>query len=131
MPWGELVLFMLGVGFLALYGLAASGHFPAEFRAPEMRRGGGAAILWSTIVLTALAALTTLGVGAQALPWYALVIGGGVDAAVRTLGSAHISPTASSTVPALLTFAAVGRLHGDHVGRGLRRVGHLPGARLR
>jgi hypothetical protein len=105
-PWGELVLFMLSVGFLALYGLAASGHFPAEFRAPEMRRGGGAAILWATIVLAALAAVTTLGVGAKVLPWYAIVIGGGMmllftPLALRVFPDRFVNGSA-----ALLTLAA-------------------------
>jgi hypothetical protein len=78
LPWAELALFMLSIGFLALHGLAASGHFPAEFRAPEMTRGGGAVILWTTIVLTALAATIALWLGARVLPWYATVIGGGM-----------------------------------------------------
>jgi hypothetical protein len=78
LPWAELALFMLSIGSLALYGLAASGHFPAELRAPEMSRGGGAAVLWATIVVAALTAAGTLWLGARVLPWYAIVIGGGM-----------------------------------------------------
>jgi hypothetical protein len=77
-PWIALVLFMLGVGFSALYGLTVSGHFPAEFRADELRGGAGAAVLWGTIVVTGIAAATTLIVGWMILPWYALAIGGGM-----------------------------------------------------
>jgi hypothetical protein len=77
-PWIALVLFMLGVGFSALYGLTVSGHFPAEFRADVLRGGAGAAVLWGTIIVTGIAAATTLIVGWMILPWYALAIGGGM-----------------------------------------------------
>jgi hypothetical protein len=76
-PWSELVLFMSGVGFVALYGLTVSGHFPAEFRADELKGGAGAIIMWGTIVVTCVAAVTTLIVAWIVLPWYAIAIGGG------------------------------------------------------
>jgi hypothetical protein len=72
-----LLLFMALVLAAALHGLAASGHFPAQHRAPALTSGGGAAILYGTtaIVVVALAAGI---VGAwRALPWPAAVIGGG------------------------------------------------------
>jgi hypothetical protein len=77
-PWFELVLFVAGVGFIALYGLTVSGHFPAEFRATELRTGLGAAILWGTIATTCAATAVTLLVGWIVLPWYAIAIGAGM-----------------------------------------------------
>jgi hypothetical protein len=77
-PWFELVLFVSGVGFSALYGLTVSGHFPAEFRAAELRTGLGATILWATIITTCAATAVTLLVGWTVLPWYAIAIGAGM-----------------------------------------------------
>jgi hypothetical protein len=76
-PWIELVLFMAAVALLALYGLTLSGHFPAEFRAPELRSGFGAMTMWTTIVAACLAAVIVLSVAWRVLPWYAVTIGGG------------------------------------------------------
>ena len=78
LPWGQLVLFMIAVALLALYGLAVSGHFPAEFRSAELKTRVGATILWATLIAAALAAaVVVLGVAGGALPWSAIVIGGG------------------------------------------------------
>jgi hypothetical protein len=76
-PWIELALFMSAIGFAALYGLTVSGHFPAEFRADELKGETGAVILWGTLALTGMAAVATLVVAWRVLPWYAIVIGGG------------------------------------------------------
>jgi hypothetical protein len=77
-PVVELLLFMVAVALVALYGLTVSGHFPAEFRAAELRTGLGAAILWGTIVTTCAATAVTLLVGWIVLPWYAIAIGAGM-----------------------------------------------------
>src|SRR5438128_1845135 len=61
----------------ALYGLAASGHFPAEFRPKKLQRGWGALVLWGTMIATGLAGTSVLVLAWRALPWYATVIGGG------------------------------------------------------
>jgi hypothetical protein len=55
LPWVELIIFAIAVGLLALYGLTFSGHFPAEFRNPQLRGGLGAAILWGTLITACLA----------------------------------------------------------------------------
>ena len=53
---------------LALFGLAAAAQFPAEQRAPPFRAGGGALVLWGTILIAgASVALTLLAI--RALPW--------------------------------------------------------------
>jgi hypothetical protein len=77
LPWLELLLFMLSVGLLALYGLTFSGHFPAEFRAPELKTANGAIVLWTTLATACLAAIIVLGVALPALPWFAIIIGAG------------------------------------------------------
>jgi hypothetical protein len=68
---------MGSVLLVALYGLAASGHFPAEFRPPSLQRGWGVLVLWGTMMATGLAAAVALALASRTLPWYATVIGGG------------------------------------------------------
>jgi len=75
--WIALVLLMGTVLLAALYGLAASGHFPAEFRPAKLKRGWGALVLWSTMIATGLACAAALVLAWRVLPWYATVIGGG------------------------------------------------------
>jgi hypothetical protein len=75
--WVALGLMVATVLLAVLYGLAVSGHFPAEFRQPGLRRGWGALVLWGTMAATALAAGTAGVLGWRALPWYATVIGAG------------------------------------------------------
>jgi hypothetical protein len=77
LPWVELLLFMLAVGLLALYGLTFSGHFPAEFRAPELKTANGAIVLWTTLATACLAAIIVLGLALLTLPWSAIIIGAG------------------------------------------------------
>jgi hypothetical protein len=75
--WVALGLLMGSVLLAALYGLAASGHFPAEFRPKKLQRGWGALVLWGTMIATGLAGAVALVLAWRPLPWYATVIGGG------------------------------------------------------
>jgi hypothetical protein len=75
--WAILGLLVASVLLAALYGLAASGHFPVEHRAPTLQHGRGALVLWGTMTATGLAAAAALAGAIKALPWYAVVIGGG------------------------------------------------------
>jgi hypothetical protein len=77
MNWLALGLLMGSVLLVALYGLAASGHFPAEFRPATLQRGWGVLVLWGTMVATGLACAALLVLAWRTLPWYATVIGGG------------------------------------------------------
>ncbi len=77
---GSLLLLALFLGLLLsalLCGLAASGHFPPEHRSAALRSPLGSLLLFGSLILcfgfTALGAVLV----AQALPWYALVIGSG------------------------------------------------------
>ena len=58
--WVALGLLMGTVLLASLYGLAASGHFPAEFRPAKLQRGWGALVLWGTMVATDLACAMAL-----------------------------------------------------------------------
>ena len=62
---------------VALYGLTASGHFPVEARSERLKSGWGALVLWGTLAITVLAALSLLLKSWWILPWYLQVIGGG------------------------------------------------------
>ncbi len=75
--WAALVLLMGTVLLVALYGLAASGHFPAEYRPEKLQRGWGILVLWGTMIATGLAGTSVLVLAWRALPWYATVIGAG------------------------------------------------------
>jgi hypothetical protein len=77
LPWLELMLFMLAVGLLALYGLTFSGHFPSEFRAPELKTAAGTIVLWATLAAACLAAIIALGVALPVLPWSVVIISAG------------------------------------------------------
>jgi hypothetical protein len=77
MNWLALGLLMGSVLLVALYGLAASGHFPVEFRPATLQRGWGVLVLWGTMVATGLACASVLVLAWRTLPWYATVIGGG------------------------------------------------------
>jgi hypothetical protein len=75
--WPQLVLFAAVVLLLALYGLAVSGHFPAEFRGAAVKQGAGPAVLWGSMLLAALAATAALIQAWKHLPWHAAIISGG------------------------------------------------------
>ena len=68
---------MAGVLAVALYGLTASGHFPAEARSAKFRDGAGALVLWTTLLATALSAGSMLLKSWSILPWYLSLLGGG------------------------------------------------------
>jgi hypothetical protein len=75
--WLELGLFAATVLSVALYGLAMSGHFPAEHRAQALRSPAGAILLWGTLAVAVAAALGAVWLAWMRLPWPATVIGAG------------------------------------------------------
>ena len=75
--WIALGLLTGSVVLVALYGLTASGHFPAEFRPEKLQRGWGPAVLWGTMVIAVVSGSAALGLAWRVLPWYATVIGAG------------------------------------------------------
>jgi hypothetical protein len=75
--WVWFATFAAGVLAVALYGLTASGHFPAEARGARLRGRWGAVTLWGTLAATAAAAAALLVQAWWVLPWHLAVIGGG------------------------------------------------------
>ena len=80
-----LLLFMALLLALSLYGLAASGHFPREHRAPALARGLGAIVLFGTIAVAIVCLAAALASVWYLIPWYAAVIGGGLSILVAPL----------------------------------------------
>jgi hypothetical protein len=72
-----LLSFMLLLLSASLCGLAASGHFPAEHRAPGLRTGLGRIVLFGSLALCLLSLVGGIVLIWHAVPWYAAVIGGG------------------------------------------------------
>jgi hypothetical protein len=107
-PLPELAVFMALVLVLSVYGLTASGHFPAEHRTPQLRTAGGRVILWGTIALCAALVLATLAFAWARVPLYAAVIGGGAMALAAPM---LLQPLPDSFVDgrrALLAFTGLG-----------------------
>jgi hypothetical protein len=75
--WIWLGYFMAGVLVAALYGLTASGHFPAEARSEKFKAGKGVVVLWATLLATGAAAAIMLVQSWWVLPWYLSLLGGG------------------------------------------------------
>jgi len=75
--WTSLALLVGIVLLVALYGLSASGHFPAEFRADGLRGPSGGLVLWGTMAGAGFAGLAAMAMAWRTLPWYPIVIGGG------------------------------------------------------
>ena len=86
-PLGDLAVFMGLVLTLALYGLAASGHFPSEHRGPALQGGFGALLLWGTMLVAGLVLLGALVFAMERLPIYASVIGGGMRGATGAVSA--------------------------------------------
>ena len=119
MPWLELAFFMVTIELLALYGLAFSGHFPAEFRSAELTGGPGAMLFWATLVAAVLAAMVAGCIALRVLSWPAIVIGGGAMLLAAPLllrpfpdrfvnGLAGLATFAMSALAAAVLFWAVG-----------------------
>ena len=104
--WVALGLLMGSLLLTALYGLAASGHFPAEFRPAKLQRGWGALALWGTMLATSLAGAVALVFAWRALPWYATVIGAGAALLFAPLLLQPLPDTFVNGRRGLLVFAA-------------------------
>jgi hypothetical protein len=107
-PLPELALFMALVLVLSLYGLTVSGHFPEEHRAQSLRTAGGRLLLWGTLVLSAVLAVSALAFAWARLPLPAAVIGGG---AMVLIAPMLLQPLPDSFVNGrrgLITFTVLG-----------------------
>jgi hypothetical protein len=106
--WGVLVVFAMLVMAAALYGLTASGHFPAEHRAETLRSASGAALLWGTMALSGMTALVALFIAWIALPWFAAVIAGGGVLIMAPLVLQLFPDSFVDGRAGLVTFAVIG-----------------------
>ena len=61
----------------SLCGLAGSGHFPRERRAPALSSAAGAVVLFGSLAVSAICLAAGLVLAWRIVPWYAAVIGGG------------------------------------------------------
>ena len=77
-PWPEIVLFMAAVLVVSAFVIAVAGQFPREHRKPGFASPAGTVILWLSILAAAAAGLAAIAFAWVALPWYAVVIGGGL-----------------------------------------------------
>lgn len=73
------LLFMALVLGVSLQGLAASGHFPREHRAPVMVTGFGPVILFGSIAVAFICLVAGIVAALRLIPWYAAIIGGGLS----------------------------------------------------
>jgi hypothetical protein len=83
--WTALGLFAAIILAVTLYGLALSGHFPSEHRAPSLRSPMGLALLWGTSAVAVAAGIVAVHFAAGHLPVYASVIAGGLAVLVAPL----------------------------------------------
>ena len=107
-PFADLAVFMALILVLTLYGLTASGHFPAAARAPALQCSAGRIILWVTLAIAGGVLASALLFAWRRLPFYAAVIGGGAMILIAPL---LLQPMPDSFVDGrrgLLAFAAVG-----------------------
>ena len=105
LPWAELSLFILAVLLVALYGLTASGHFPAQSRAEEFKSGQGAALICGTMIAACSAGAVVLIFASAVLPWHAVVIGGGAMLLIAPLLLQLFPDSFVDGPKGLLTFA--------------------------
>lgn len=72
-----LTLFIIGMTLLTLYGLTVSGHFPFEARSKELQSPIGTFVIGATLLSSGAAASVLVVSALNALPWTAIIIGGG------------------------------------------------------
>jgi hypothetical protein len=101
-----LALFIIGVTLLTLFGLTVSGHFPSAVRNEQLKTPLGTLLIGVTLLSSALAALILIVVAFHALPWTAIVIGGGGALLAGPLLLRALPDDFVDGFPGLLTFAA-------------------------
>src|SRR5260370_24098938 len=74
--WVDLLLFMGLLLCVALYVLAASGHFPHEHRPASLKSASGTVILYGSMAGACACFLIGLATIWNSVPWYSAIIGG-------------------------------------------------------
>ena len=108
--WLKLLAFMALVCACSLYGLAASGQFPREHRTLSLRSPAGGMLLFGSMAVTSLAAAAGVTLAARSLPWYAVVIGGGLVLLAAPLLLRPFPDRVVNGGAALAIFAAIAAL---------------------
>ncbi|MEZ5855606.1 MAG: hypothetical protein R3D67_13010 [Hyphomicrobiaceae bacterium] len=83
--WSALALFAGLTLAIAMFVLAAAGHFPLEPRAQALRSNVGHAMLWTAIAVVTLATAAATYVAISRLPLPAAIIAGGLAILVAPL----------------------------------------------
>jgi hypothetical protein len=105
-----LAIFMALLLVLSLLGLAASGHFPREHRAPALASGIGLLILYGSIAISIVCLVSGLATAWRLIPWYAAVIGGGLSILVAPLALQQFPDHFVDGRASLMSFAGSGGL---------------------
>ena len=103
-----LALFAALLLALALHGLAASGQFPREHRAPALATGMGPFVLYGSIAVAILCLLAGFVSAWRMIPWYAAVIGGGLAILAAPLVLQQFPDRFVDGRAALLSFVCAG-----------------------
>jgi hypothetical protein len=114
--WPALVVFVAAVLVIAMFVIAAAGHFPREHRKPALASPSGSVVLWITIALVALAAIAAISFAWMALPWYAAIIGAGLMILIapyllHPLPDSFVNGRSSLLICAVLAVVLVGAMH--------------------
>ncbi len=101
----ELLLFMGLMLAMSMYALAASGQFPLAHRTEPFRSMLGGMVLFGSITLTFAALVAGIYFVHASVPWYALVIGGGLMMLITPLLLPNFSDKFVDGRGSLLTFS--------------------------
>jgi hypothetical protein len=101
-----LALFVVGVTLLALYGLTVSGHFPAAARRKELQTSTATVAIIATLLTSGVATIIVMAISVNALPWTAIIIGGGAALLASPLLLRALPDEFVDGLAGLLTFAA-------------------------
>lgn len=102
----DLGLVMTAVLALSFYGLALSGHFPAEHRAPALRGSIGRLVVDGSMLMALAALAITIWFGLRSVAWPYLVLGGGTMALSAPLILPRFSDPFIDGRGGLVTFAS-------------------------
>ena len=68
-----------------MFVVVVAGHFPVQSRAEKFRSFSGLMVLWGSICIVAISVLGMVYLAVAALPFYAVIIGGGLMVLVAPL----------------------------------------------
>jgi hypothetical protein len=95
---------------LSMHGLAASGHFPQQHRAPSLQSAPGVLVLFGTIVIAIVCFAVGIMVAWRYIPWYAAIIGGGGVILVAPLALHAMPDRFVNSAAALIVFSGASLL---------------------